>query len=148
MQNQRLLRKQQYWDGCKVWIQNKHLLLCKFALWLKVNTRHDDVIKWKHCPRNLPFVRAIRQSPVDSPYYSKYSSYKIWILPTRVWNYAIGKHGNRRVIFQYYVRCVVYTMLKNTSECFPSHEHLSNCQVRWTVGAQNTMGVVNVSITR
>ena len=114
----------------------------------KVNTRHDDVIKWKHFPRNLPFVRAIHQSPVDSSYHSKYSSYSIWLLPTRVWSYAIGKRGNRWVIFQYCVRFVVHTMLKNTSDCFLSREHLSNCQVRWTVAAQNTMGVVNVSITK
>ena len=27
---------------------------------------HDDVIKWKHFPRHWPFVRGIRQSPVNS----------------------------------------------------------------------------------
>ena len=27
---------------------------------------HDDVIKWKHFPRDLPFVRGIYRSPVDS----------------------------------------------------------------------------------
>ena len=27
---------------------------------------HDDVIKWKHFPRNLPFVRGIHRSPVNS----------------------------------------------------------------------------------
>ena len=29
---------------------------------------HDDVIKWKHFPRNWPFVRAIHRSPVNSPH--------------------------------------------------------------------------------
>ena len=29
---------------------------------------HDDVIKWKHFPRNLPFVRGIDRSPVNSPH--------------------------------------------------------------------------------
>ena len=29
---------------------------------------HDDVIKWKHFPRNWPFVRGIHQSPVNSPH--------------------------------------------------------------------------------
>ena len=29
---------------------------------------HDDIIIWKHFPRNCPFVRGIHQSPVDSPY--------------------------------------------------------------------------------
>ena len=27
---------------------------------------HDDVIKWKHVPRNWPFVRGIHRSPGDS----------------------------------------------------------------------------------
>ena len=31
-------------------------------------TPHDDVIKWKHFPRNWPFVREIRRSPVNSPH--------------------------------------------------------------------------------
>ena len=31
-------------------------------------TLHDDVIKWKHFPRNWPFVRGIHRSPVNSPH--------------------------------------------------------------------------------
>ena len=31
-------------------------------------TRHDDVIKSKHFPRNWPFVRGIHRSPVNSPH--------------------------------------------------------------------------------
>ena len=31
-------------------------------------TQHDDVIKWKHFPRNWPFVRGIHRSPVNSPH--------------------------------------------------------------------------------
>ena len=30
--------------------------------------KHDDVIKWKHFPRYLPFVRGIHRSPVNSPH--------------------------------------------------------------------------------
>ena len=29
---------------------------------------YDDVIKWKHFPRNWPFVRRIHRSPVNSPH--------------------------------------------------------------------------------
>ena len=29
---------------------------------------HDDVIKWKHFPRNWPFVRGTHRSPVNSPH--------------------------------------------------------------------------------
>ena len=33
-----------------------------------VSSFHDDVIKWKHFPRNWPFVRGIHRSPVNSPH--------------------------------------------------------------------------------
>ena len=33
-----------------------------------VGALHDDVIKWKHFPRNWPFVRRIHRSPVNSPH--------------------------------------------------------------------------------
>ena len=37
--------------------------------WHKWNKRvHDDVIKWKHFPRNWPFVREIHRSPVNFPH--------------------------------------------------------------------------------
>ena len=36
--------------------------------WLFSTQNHDDVIKWKHFPRNWPFVRGIHRSPVNSPY--------------------------------------------------------------------------------
>ena len=29
---------------------------------------HDDVIKWKHFPRNWPFVREIHRSPMNFPH--------------------------------------------------------------------------------
>ena len=39
------------------------------ALWLlPMDITHDDVIKWKHFPRNWPFVRGIHRSPVNSPH--------------------------------------------------------------------------------
>ena len=33
---------------------------------------HDDVIKWKHFPRNWPFVRGIHRSPANPPYKSQW----------------------------------------------------------------------------
>ena len=33
-----------------------------------IKLAHDDVIKWKHFPRNWPFVRVIHRSPVNSPH--------------------------------------------------------------------------------
>ena len=37
----------------------RHVIIC---------VTHDDVIKWKHFPRNWPFVRGIHRSPVNSPH--------------------------------------------------------------------------------
>ena len=34
----------------------------------KIARIHDDVIKWKHFPRNWPFVRKIHRSPVNFPH--------------------------------------------------------------------------------
>ena len=39
-------------------------MLC-FTAFIK---HHDDVIKWKHFPRNWPFVRGIHRSPVNTPH--------------------------------------------------------------------------------
>ena len=35
---------------------------------LQYHIAHDDVIKWKHFPRNWPFVQGIHRSPVNSPH--------------------------------------------------------------------------------
>ena len=46
---------------------------------------HDDVIKWKHFPRNWPFVRGIHRSPVNSPHKGQwrralmFSLISVWI---------------------------------------------------------------------
>ena len=34
---------------------------------LSFNWSHDDIVKWKHLLRYMPFVREIHWSPVDSP---------------------------------------------------------------------------------
>ena len=68
-----------------VCISKQHLLLwciilkpswaefvCIYQKWCDAAERnphfivHDDVIKWKHFPRNWPFVRGIHRSPVNS----------------------------------------------------------------------------------
>ena len=35
---------------------------------MSLRERHDNVIKWKYCPRYCPFVRGIHWSPVNSPH--------------------------------------------------------------------------------
>ena len=40
-----------------------------FTVWYLCSIfTHDDVIKWKHFPRNWPFVPGIHRSPVNSPH--------------------------------------------------------------------------------
>ena len=43
-------------------------LITKPDLSVTTAEMHDDVIKWKHFPRYLPFVRGIHRSPVNSPH--------------------------------------------------------------------------------
>ena len=55
-------------------IRRRYNAVCKFWLWytfqdihmITLLIFHDDVIKWKHFPRNWPFVRGIHRSPVNS----------------------------------------------------------------------------------
>ena len=68
-----------------LWVQKFDLSLDWLFLWLMCRQRslyiymggitnkssadtHDDVIKWKHVPRNWPFMRGIHRSPVNSPH--------------------------------------------------------------------------------
>ena len=48
------------------WHENTfpHYWYCVWA----IPVDHDDVIKWKHFPRDWPFVRRIYRSPVNSPH--------------------------------------------------------------------------------
>ena len=50
------------WGGLGI-----HLLALEEAIRSRSCVFHDDVIKWKHFPRNWPFVRVIHRSPVNSP---------------------------------------------------------------------------------
>ena len=50
------------WSHNHCWFHNEG-----FNFNLRFNL-HDDSIKWKHFPRNWPFVRKIHQSPVNSPH--------------------------------------------------------------------------------
>ena len=48
-------------DPSQHWLSNGLLLVQTLVC-------HDDVIKWKHFPRNLPFVRGIHRFLVNSPH--------------------------------------------------------------------------------
>ena len=52
-------------------ISSYHLLIMwypSFSIQQPDQRSHDDVIKWKHFPRNWPFVRGIHRSPLNSPH--------------------------------------------------------------------------------
>ena len=52
---------------------------------------HNDVIKWKHFPRNWPFVRGIHRSPVNSPHKSQWrGALKFSLIPDWVNNREAG----------------------------------------------------------
>ena len=54
-----------------LYIQILRLHICQACIFLFQTARyvtHDDVIKWKHFPRNWPFVREIHRSPVNFPH--------------------------------------------------------------------------------
>ena len=53
---------------------------------------HDDVIKWKHFPRYLPFVRGIHRSPVNSPHKGQWRGALIFSL---ICSYIYGWVNNR-----------------------------------------------------
>ena len=63
--------------ACQVWwdylyqlrsycLENMPILT--FVGTCNISVVHDDVIKWKHFPRNWPFVREIHRSPVNFPH--------------------------------------------------------------------------------
>ena len=58
-------------------------LLMDTAYWILM--LHDDVIKWKHFPRNWRFVRGIHRFPVISPHKGQWSGALIFFSLICVW---------------------------------------------------------------
>ena len=105
-----------------VWL---HWRTFQFALWMirdkmiyPVNpptptpTYHDDVIKWKHFPRNWPFVREIHRSPVNFPHKGQwrgalmFSLIYAWIndwVNNREASDLRRQYGHYDVIVMYYI---------------------------------------------
>ena len=54
---------------------------------------HDDVIKWKHFPRNWPFVRGIHRSPMNSPYKGQWRGALMFSL---IWDWINGWLNSRK----------------------------------------------------
>ena len=77
---------------------------------------HDDVIKWKHYPRNWPFVRGIHRSPVNSPHKGQwrgalmFSLICVWI---KDWVKIV-----RLVIWDAIAPIMQCELIKNSTCCF------------------------------
>ena len=102
------------------WLLNINLI--NIIVWLLIlMTTHDDVIKWKHFPRNWPFVRGIHRSPVNSPHKGQWRGALMFSLIC-VWinNWVSNREaGDSRRYRAHYdvsvmivtVEALVYTML-------------------------------------
>ena len=55
-----------HWNEDVVILAKCSTLAAKEIVTLTTSSTHDDVIKWKHFPRNWPFVRGIHRSLVNS----------------------------------------------------------------------------------
>ena len=51
-----------------IYLSVAEVILEEYRYPSKTHHNHDDVIKWKHFPRNCPFVWGIHRSPVNSPH--------------------------------------------------------------------------------
>ena len=66
--------------------KNSHI---SHSCWYSI-LNHDDVIKWKHFPRNWPFVWGIHRSPVNSPHKGQWRGALMFSLIC-VWINLLGK---------------------------------------------------------
>ena len=89
--------------------------------------RRDDVIKWKHFPRNWPFVRGIHRSPVNSPYKGQWRRALIFPLIC-VWiNYCVNSReaGGLRPYRAHYDVIVMRDWA--LGKCRPDYVHIVYC---------------------
>ena len=93
---------------------------------------HDDVIKWKHFPRNWPFVREIHRSPVNFPHKGQwrgalmFSLIYAWIndwVNNREAGDLRRQHGHYDVIVMLWCHCNVPDLGHAITawKCFPCY---------------------------
>ena len=82
---------------------------------------HDDVIKWKHFPRNWPFVRGIHRSPVNSQHKGQWRGALMFSLIC-VWiNDWENNHeaGDLRRYRAYYDVTIMSQLIEDVEACMP-----------------------------
>ena len=82
---------------------------------------HDDVIKWKHFPRNWPFVRGINRSPVNKSHKGQWSGALMFSLIC-VWINDWANNREAGDLRRYRVHCAVMVMvwMSNYIQCIPT----------------------------
>ena len=78
---------------------------------------HDDVIKWKHFPRNWPFVRGIHRSPVNSPHKGQWRGALMFSLIS-VWINDWVNNGETGDLRRYRAHYDVIVMTQGVSTCY------------------------------
>ena len=101
-----------------------NLVRCISHIWYDFDSTqsasHDDVIKWKHFPRNWPFVRGIHRSPVNSPYKGQWSGALMFSLICVWMNGWVNNHeaGDlRRHRAHYVVKVMLWLSTNNGRHC-------------------------------
>ena len=101
------------------------VMICSFDVFYCSKCIHDDVIKWKHFPRNWPFVRGIHRSRWIS--HTKASDVELWcFLWSAVWingwvnNREAGDlrrhrgHYDVNVMFHFLCNVIIYIYIYKT----------------------------------
>ena len=93
-------------------------------MWHKMDT-HDDVIKWKHFPRNWPFVRGIHWSPVNSPHKGQLRGALVFSLICAWKNDCVNNHeaGDLRRHRGHYDVTLMFMLV---------YELHDKCDIKWT----------------
>ena len=92
------------------------------------SSSHDDVIKWKHFPRNWPFVRGIHRSPVNSPHKGQWRGALMFSLIC-VWINDWVNNREAGDLRRYRAHCDVIVMNHVTDLVLPNVCGISNLRV-------------------
>ena len=94
--------------------------------WGAIPSSHDDVIKWKHFPRNWPFVQGIHRSPVNSPQRPVTRSFDIFLICVWINDWVNNREaGDLRRYRAHYDVIVVYRFTSQPREV-PCHYPSTN----------------------
>ena len=93
---------------------------------------HEDVIKWKHFPRYLPFVRGIHRSPVNSPHKASDAELRCFLWPTPAWNSSWVNNGDARDLRRHRTHYDVTVMTNRRLERFPVIDNINPPLAYWS----------------